>query len=52
MLIILDEFFPSFRVFAFIIFCIEIAINNSVDPVQTPHSVGSELGLHCLHMSP
>ena len=25
---------------------------NSVDPDQTPHFAASELGLHCLHMSP
>ena len=25
---------------------------DSIDPVQMPHSVASELGLHCLHMSP
>ena len=24
---------------------------NSVDPDQTPHSVASDLGLHCLPMS-
>ena len=24
---------------------------NSGDPDQTPHSVASGLGLHCLHMS-
>ena len=25
---------------------------NSADPDQTPHSVASDLGLHCLPMSP
>ena len=32
---------------------IEIPVNNanSKDPDQTPRSVASDLGLHCLHMS-
>ena len=25
---------------------------NSVDPDQTSHSAASDLGLHCLHLSP
>ena len=37
-------------VFTFIVFCIEITENNA-DPDQTPHSVMSEMGLYCLHMS-
>ena len=28
-----------------------ILLANSGDPDQTPHSVGSDLGLHCLSMS-
>ena len=49
--------------FHFIVFCINIEISvsnkieisvskNSEDPVQTPRSVASELGLPCLHMAP
>ena len=30
----------------------EVLGTNIVDPDQTPHSVVSDLGLHCLHMSP
>ena len=26
-------------------------ISNNGDPDQTPHSVASDLGLHCMHMS-
>ena len=34
------------------VFCIEIPVSKSVNPDQMPHFVASELGLHCLHMSP
>ena len=30
---------------------IEYSISNSGDPYQTPRSVASDLGLHCLSMS-
>ena len=36
---------------AFILFLIENPV-NSVDPDQTPHCVASDLGLHCLPMTP
>ena len=29
--------------------CLALCMANSVDPDQTPHSVASDLGLHCLH---
>ena len=31
--------------------CMEMLGTNIVDPDQTPHSVVSDLGLHCLCMS-
>ena len=40
--------------FTLIVFFKETVIfhKNSVDPDQILHSAGSELGLHCLYMSP
>ena len=34
----------------YLLMCIKTTgcVTNSVDPVQTPHSVVSDLGLHCL----
>ena len=36
-------------VIIFIVFCIEIPVSKECWPFQTPQSVASELGLHCLH---
>ena len=30
------------------IFCWKILLANTVDPYQTPHTMASDLGLHCL----
>ena len=35
----------------FSVICMEMLGTNIVDPDQTPHSVVSDLGLHCLHMT-
>ena len=37
---------------AFILFLMEVLLANSVDPDQMPHYVASDLGLHCLPMTP
>ena len=36
---------------AFILFLMEILLENIVDPDQTSHYVASDLGLHCLPMT-
>ena len=53
----MDESISSFRVFRWIFsfllcFALQFLSENGVDPDQMPHSVASELGLHCSHMSP
>ena len=54
---LLDRFISNSRgiwfVFSVLSFIIEIHVlnANSVDPDQMPHSVASDLGLHCLPMS-
>ena len=43
--------FRGVRSIFFILFLMKNMLANNVDPDQMPHYVGSDVGLHCLHMT-